>query len=166
MQIFLVRHAIAEDRGPEWEGRDDERPLTRAGIRKFRKAASGLRRLKLEPAVILTSPLIRAAHTAELLQAGLKRKDGVVRVSEALRPERPARPPEELRELAPDAQVVLVGHEPNLGRLASWLLAGHEELRLSIKKGGVALLSMPDPMAGGTAVLEALLTQRHLRRIG
>jgi phosphohistidine phosphatase len=74
--IYLVRHGIAvdhQDRGPL---ADDDRPLTDKGRRRFRRAARAFARLGETPDFVFTSPLVRAAQTAELLVAAL-RKDSV-----------------------------------------------------------------------------------------
>ncbi len=163
MKIFLIRHAIAEKSSLEWQDQDDERPLTRAGIKAFRQAIKGIRKQGLTPQLLLTSPVLRALHTANWLMAGLRQKNLVLRESDALRRDRPARLPDELLELSADAEVVLIGHAPHLIRLASYLLSGHEELRLSLKKGGMLVLTIEDPTAAGTAVLHSILTPRQLR---
>ena len=68
MELYLVRHAIAEDRA---DAGDDERALTEAGRAKMIRATQGLRKLKVRPDLILTSPLRRARETAEILAQGL-----------------------------------------------------------------------------------------------
>ena len=68
MEIYLIRHAIAEERGDDWPD-DDDRPLTEEGIRRFEEAARGLLEFDAHPVRILTSPLVRARQTAELLAA-------------------------------------------------------------------------------------------------
>ncbi len=66
MKLYIVRHAIAFPHGtPDMP--DDERPLTEEGIQKMRQAAAGLRSLEYVPELILTSPLIRARQTADIL---------------------------------------------------------------------------------------------------
>jgi len=62
--------------------------------------------------------------------------------------------------------VALVGHEPQLGRLASWLLARSTSPFLQLKKGGACLLDLgPRPRAGG-ARLVWMLAPAQLRRLG
>ena len=75
-ELYLVRHAIAADRGSDWPD-DSKRPLTEQGISRFKDAVKGLRRLDVEIDEIFTSPLVRARQTAELLAAGLEGKSPV-----------------------------------------------------------------------------------------
>ena len=63
--LYLVRHAVAEERGPAWPD-DTLRPLTERGQRRFARAATGFVRLEGVPDSILTSPLVRARQTAEI----------------------------------------------------------------------------------------------------
>ncbi len=70
MDLYLVRHATAEDRA---ETGDDERALTEEGKAKMIRATRGLAKLKVRPDLILASPLRRARETAEILAEGLNR---------------------------------------------------------------------------------------------
>ena len=70
IELYLVRHAIAAERGPNYPD-DRERPLTSEGIARFKQAVEGLKELDVTLDLVLTSPLVRASHTAELLVAGL-----------------------------------------------------------------------------------------------
>ena len=62
--------------------------------------------------------------------------------------------------------VAIVGHEPHLGILVTWLMAGLNASRVALKKGSACLLEFPDTVAGGSATLLWLLTPSQLRRIG
>ena len=70
--------------------------------------------------------------------------------------------PEDHKLPGPPQDVLLVGHEPDLGQLASLLLTGGDALGMQFKKGGVARLSMETLRAGRCATLEWLLTSRQL----
>jgi phosphohistidine phosphatase len=70
-ELYLVRHAIAADRGSEWPD-DNKRPLTERGINRFKEAVKGLRHLDVQIDEIFTSPLVRARQTADLLAAGIE----------------------------------------------------------------------------------------------
>lgn len=165
MYLYLVRHAIAFDHDPVAWPDDRERPLTQQGEKKFRRAARGLSELVPRVDVVLSSPLIRAWQTAEILQqrAGWP---------EALKfdPLEPGTPPGEAVEaLQPHASaqtVALVGHEPSLHELASYLLSGDPNtVRLTMKKGGVACLSTADGIQAGAASLEWVVQPRVLRSL-
>jgi phosphohistidine phosphatase len=68
MNLLIVRHGIAVDRGDPAYPWDDDRPLTAEGIHKFRIAARGLKALGVHPERIVSSPLVRARQTAEILR--------------------------------------------------------------------------------------------------
>ena len=120
MVIHLVRHAEAIERAPEIP--EEQRYLTQRGRKRFRKVARSLRKSGIKPDVILTSPLVRAVQTAEILAQALKFKGDLV-VSALLAH---GFLPEELDELLqgfPEARVIaLVGHEPEFGEVARTLL--------------------------------------------
>ncbi len=143
LRLFLVRHAIAEDRDAERWPDDADRPLTRRGVRRFRRVAKALAAAAEIPQVVLSSPYLRAWRTADLLaEAGWPAQQ----VHPALIPG--ARPDELLPALPQSGALALVGHEPDLGRLASFLLTGDAEgLAFEVKKGGVVCLEM-DRAAG------------------
>src|SRR5258708_1648062 len=67
MNLFILRHAIAEPRGTPTPGGDSQRRLTSAGKTKMRRAARGMRSLGLEFDLILSSPYLRASETAEIV---------------------------------------------------------------------------------------------------
>jgi phosphohistidine phosphatase len=165
VDVYLVRHAIAFDPDATAWPDDRDRPLTTAGQKKFRRAAKGLKTLVPTVDVVLSSPLVRAWQTAEILQdkAGWP---AAVR-TDALEPGRP--PADILAALLPHASVdsiALVGHEPTLHELAAYLLAGDAgTFRLTMRKGGVARLQFMDALRAGAADLEWLLAPRILRAL-
>src|SRR5918996_4259268 len=113
-ELYLVRHAIAAERGDDWPD-DDKRPLTERGIARFREAVNGLKALDVELDEIFTSPLVRAKQTADLLAAGVKGKPSV-KLLDALAPgHSPAAVLAQLAKSAKRRRIALVGHEPGLG---------------------------------------------------
>jgi phosphohistidine phosphatase len=153
--LYLVRHAIAEPRGSAWPD-DTKRPLTHRGMARMREAVSGLDAAGIEISLVLTSPLVRARQTAEILARGLTSVP-TVEVTNALLPgQPPARMVEALAGHARAKSVALVGHEPGLGELAAWLLGAREAL--PFKKGGVCRIDMPSlpPVPPGQLVWFAL----------
>jgi phosphohistidine phosphatase len=170
MHLLVVRHAIAEDRAVfARTGRsDDLRPLTDDGRAKMRRAADGLRSVAPEVDLIAASPLVRAKETAEIV-AGALDVDELVTI-EALRPEAPY---EELvnwaasKDGGADADVIaIVGHEPHLSGLITWLMTGSDDSRLDLKKGAAVLLSFDDGVRRGEGTLQWALAPGHLRRLG
>ncbi len=171
-ELLLLRHGIAEERGA---GLDDaSRALTAAGIERTGRVLQRLLELDLRAEVLLSSPLVRARQSAELARdAGLA---PALELEAALAP---GADPEPLlqRWLGPTSprpgwgRLALVGHEPDLSRLAAWLIgvpAAQAEGRLRLKKAGVLLLELPGedgpapPQLAGAARLLLLLSPRSL----
>jgi phosphohistidine phosphatase len=162
MICYLVRHGIAETRSPERA--DDERALTAEGIRKMRQAVDGLRRLNVKPGAIWSSPLCRAQQTANLLTAGLGTESSAICAE--LAPEGDQAALLIAMHTAP-APLMLVGHQPDLGILASRMLTGNAEgVFLPFKKGGVACITWNGHELAGHGQLEWFLTPAQLRFIG
>jgi phosphohistidine phosphatase len=121
------------ERSPEIP--EEHRFLTRRGRKRFRKVADSLRKSGVEPDVILTSPLIRAVQTAEILAEALRHK-GELQVASLLAPGFRPQSLDEILDGYPQVdEIALVGHEPDLGALAQVLLAA--EAPCSLKKGAV-----------------------------
>lgn len=165
MLLYVLRHGLAEDR-PE-HGGDFERKLTERGRERLVAEAAGLRALGVGPDVILASPLPRAAETAAIVAAGLEKKPEV-RETEALAPG--ISTVETLRALDPlrsADEVMVVGHEPGLGRLIAQLLTGSPAgLSVRLKKGGCVAVEVTLPQTRTSGVLRWALTPRALRAIG
>ncbi len=163
LELYLVRHAVAAERGPDYPD-DDLRPLTPEGIERWRTAVAGLRQFGLRVDVVLSSPLVRARDTADLLAAGLKPKPRVVTV-EALAPG--ARVSDVVAAVTAYAgarrasRLALVGHEPDLGELAAKLLGARHAVEF--KKGAVCRIDVTRALPGGPGMLRWLLPPRALR---
>lgn len=123
MQVWFVRHALAAER-ETFTGPDEERPLVDKGRRQFRTVARWLADRHHRPDLIVSSPLVRAVETAELLSkaAGLKKKD--VALNELLAPGiNIDKLMHFLREQTVET-IALVGHEPDMGSCTSRLAGG------------------------------------------
>ena len=167
MQILIVRHAIAENRAEfARSGRPDaERPLTTEGRRRMEQAAQGLVRVIASIDLLASSPLERALQTATIIGeahgklpvevasvlSGDGDLDGIVRW---------------LNEHHDAATIALVGHEPDLSSLISYLLSGTGSTAVAMKKGAACLLEFDDSVEPGKAVLRWFLAPKQLRTIG
>jgi len=163
MILYLVRHGIAVDRTDPKCPPEAERPLTARGVQKTRAAALGLQALGAKPDVLITSPFVRAAQTAEIFAEALGFSPEKIRVSEALKPaENPATIMNEIARLRAK-EVMCCGHAPHVDLLISHL-AGARGTFTTLKKAGVACL---DQEGGhGRWVLLWLLTPKALRDLG
>lgn len=163
LQLVLVRHAIAEERGPAWPD-DEQRPLSRDGARKWKRAARGLALVVPVVDQLLTSPLTRTFQTAETLAKALSPAPKV-QLLDTLRPgTRPNALITALKARSPKGTIVLVGHEPMLSELAALLL--HLQGPLEFRKGAAMLLVTNGFGSRGPARLEWFLTPRVLREVG
>jgi phosphohistidine phosphatase len=164
MQVLIIRHAKAEARSLLGL-RDAARALTGEGRRDMRKVAKGIEALVPDLKVLATSPLVRAVQTAEILTRCYRKLKAVE--CAALAPGRgPKAVLEWLGKQPSQATIGLVGHEPDLGELASCLLAGNGQSFIPLKKAGACLIeldAMPDP---GQGRLLWLLTPAQLRKLG
>ncbi len=160
-KLYLVRHAIAAERGDAWPD-DAKRPLTSKGSSRMREVARGLRDLHVGIDVILTSPLVRARQTAEILANGL-RPAPAVSVVPALAPGvTPAQAIAALPAFRKMRRIALVGHEPGLGELAAWLIGAQSPL--PFKKGGVCRIDIGATPAPGQGQLIWMATPGMLRK--
>ncbi len=112
MRVLVVRHSNAVDEGPGLP--DEDRYLSARGRERARFVAERLAEEGVAFDQIVTSPLVRAVQTAEILARGVG-YDGVVSATHALGP---GAPPEALVERlgALGTSVMLVGHEPTISR--------------------------------------------------
>ncbi len=158
MRLIAIRHGIAAD-PPEHGGPDATRPLTERGRERCAAAARGLLRLEAAPALILTSPLVRAAETAAIL-AGVLGTAAPVRTAALAPGGDPGRVLDEARATGADT-VIAVGHRPDLDALIAHALdLGQPVTRLG--KCGAAAVAFED----GGAELLWVLTPRALRALG
>ena len=160
MQLCLVRHAIAGEADPRRWPDDRLRPLTSEGVSKMREAARGLAEI-FGASAILTSPLLRARQSAEILMEAFDIED--LHVSDALASGDDTQLLADLSALEA-ARVFAVGHEPHMSRTLSNMLTGDPDtVRSVFKKGTAALVTFDGEVAPGQAYLEWLLQPAALR---
>jgi len=168
MNLYLMRHGIALPQDDPSVTQDGDRPLSQKGIKRMREAAKGVRRLKIPFDGVLTSPLLRARQTAEIVASALDMETRL----------------EEISGLAPESTVehllfgltryqdrehlLLVGHEPLLSDTAAHLLGGRQpaDLNLSFKKGSFCRIEIEGLPSVSPAKLHWLLTPKQLRLLG
>jgi phosphohistidine phosphatase len=164
MELLIVRHAIAFERDRHRWRDDGARPLSPAGIRRARKAAAGLKEFTKPPDRLLTSPLVRARQTAQILTevAGWPPAEEIPELS-------PGETPQALLTLLGRDRsqlLALVGHQPDLGALLTACLLGQgEALPIEMKKNAAACLSFQGAPRAGRAALKWLATPRMLRAL-
>ena len=138
MKLYFLRHGLAAER-EEWSGDDAARPLTDEGKARMARAAAVFAKLELGLDAIITSPLVRAVQTAEIVARELKMQNRLV-TDERLAPGFDA---DALAKILPAypkaAALMLVGHEPDFSETISYLIGGG---RVVCKKGGLALVEL------------------------
>jgi phosphohistidine phosphatase len=141
---------------------DAERPLSSTGEVKFRTAARGLARIAPRPDVLLTSPLHRARATAEIVARAFMHMEPGIETALADQPVDAV--VAALGTHPRSATVALVGDEPMLGALLARLLGSPQAERLAFKKGGAALVDLPDGPSGAGRLIW-FLNPRVLRTL-
>jgi phosphohistidine phosphatase len=163
IELYLVRHAIAAERGDEWSD-DTKRPLTKRGISRFRECVTGLRELEVAVDEIFTSALVRAKQTADLLAAGMDGKPPV-KMLDALAPGHTAQNVRtQLAKVAKQRRIALVGHEPELGELAAHLIGASRAM--PFKKGGACRVDIETLTSKRAGTLIWFVGPKVLRKLG
>ena len=162
LELYLIRHGVAAERGDEYPD-DSKRPLTSAGMTRLRQEARALNELDICFDVMISSPLVRAKQTAEIMAGTLKQKPQIV-LSDSLAPAgTPAGVMQEIARHARKGRVALVGHEPNLGELAARLIGARSPIQF--KKGAICRIDFEVLPPKSLGQLKWLVTPRMLRRM-
>lgn len=156
MEVYLIRHGIAAERGTYAD--DEQRPLVAKGKAKTAKVAQRLLKAGLKFDLILSSPLVRAYQTAEILQQA-----GLAKTIETFAPLKPDGAIaewlnwlEQYQQENAAGKIALVGHQPDLGNWTEMLLWGTIKGQIVVKKAGVIGLTLPNvgtPIARSTLFL-------------
>lgn len=164
--LYIMRHGIAAEVGTTGVEDDITRPLTGKGKKRMYEVASGLKRLGCELDWIVTSPLLRAAETAQIMAESLPTRVPVDSC-DALSPGGSGEELKEFLAKQPERKrVLLVGHEPDLSILAGRLIGAGRHASLSFKKGGCCLIESEESPFESNGHLVWWLTPRVLRKIG
>ena len=161
-ELYLIRHGLAEERGDAWPD-DTKRPLTNEGTSGLRKAARGLARLGVSVEVVLSSPLVRARQTAEIVAAGLDPRPSLVNVDSLAPDGTYGAVVADLEKHARKVRIALVGHEPAIGELAARLIGSRHPIEF--KKGAVCRIDVENLPPVGPGDLRWMLTPKILRAL-
>jgi phosphohistidine phosphatase len=160
MELYILRHGIAVERGTPGYKKDSDRPLTSEGEDKMRQIADAMRGMDLKFDLILSSPYTRAEQSAKIVAGELEEE---VNFSDLLEPGGNALELiSEINDERPQ-RVLLVGHEPDLSSLISVLVTGGSDAGIELKKGGLCKLTTDKLVFGHCATLNWLLTPKILR---
>jgi phosphohistidine phosphatase len=140
---------------------DELRPLTRDGKREMKKIAKGIRKIVKKIDILATSPLVRARQTAGIVADEMEMDEA--EVTDTLKPESALEDFEKWAGLyAHQDLLAIVGHEPHLSSLVTWLISGKRESRIELKKGGACLIEFEAEAKHDAGTLSWLLTPRQL----
>lgn len=154
MQIYILRHGIAEDAPPGQS--DSARRLTSEGKQKLRAILTVAREAKVRPDVVLSSPYKRAMETAEIAHQILKVTERILQTDVLTPSYTPERVWDEIRLHRDAEQIMLAGHEPQLSSLVQFLTGG----RVEMKKGAIARVDTESLGTRPNATLIWLLTAK------
>ncbi|MGB6984443.1 MAG: phosphohistidine phosphatase SixA [Candidatus Aquilonibacter sp.] len=146
MHCYFLRHGPAGD-AARWEGSDFDRPLTQDGLKRIARQAKTIAAMEVAPDAIVTSPLVRARQTAEIVADELKLRDKVHQDDRVGLGFSAARLAQILRDYPSAQSVMLVGHEPSMSLTVGELIGGGD---VDFKKGALACveISRDEPLAG------------------
>lgn len=165
MELYLLRHGDAVDRLTGGYARDEERALTEQGQQEARAAALALRELGAGIDHVISSPLVRAEQTAQIVADIIEPARGHT-IERALAPGGlPETIAAALADTAEKSAILLVGHMPDLGGLAGWLLWGDPLATLPFRTGGLCRITVAaPPQPGGD--LRWFMPPKLLRKLG
>ena len=166
LKVLLVRHALAEEREVFRQTGlpDSARPLVVRGERQMKEMAKALRQLVDGVDIIGTSPYVRARQTADILQKYFKRA-GLFEMQELTPQTSPLKTLRAIQKIGRAEMVILVGHEPHLGRFLSFVLTGSTRNLFDIKKGGAALIEFSGRIEKKQAKLKCFLQPSQVKKI-
>ena len=157
MELYLLRHAIAEDRSTS--GRDADRQLTPEGMEKLRHVAKFAAAAGVQPSVILSSPYARAVETAAVAARVLEYKGEILKTDRLLPGASPQNAWAEVRAHRSEDSVLLVGHEPLFSALASWLL-GSTRVMIDFRKAALVRIDFETLGSEPRGVLRWMITPK------
>lgn len=160
--LYLVRHGPAAPR--EDFARDEDRPLTEEGIEKTRLAARGFATLA-QVDLVLTSPLIRARQTADLLVEALQPRPKLEELGHLAFGGQAAKVADAVNAIDA-ARVALVGHEPDMGELVGWLISGRRDVDVDFKKAAACRIDFDTDVKAGLGCLVWFCPPAVLRALG
>jgi phosphohistidine phosphatase len=167
MELFVIRHGIAEPLGKENGFSDENRKLTVEGCNRMREVVKGLVKLGVQLDLILTSPLERAIQTAEIVATsiGLSKKE--IKQTPNLAPGASADALfAEIKSHPGVESIALIGHQPDLSGLVSTIIHSDAgKLSIQLKKGGVCCLDVTERVPTLRGDMLWLLTPRQLRLV-
>ena len=162
MDLFVLRHGEA-GKSSSLPG-DSKRSLTDEGKQEIVDLSHGLKSLDIRPDYILTSPLLRAKETAEIVAKSLRYKGKIEEIS-SLKPESSRLEfYSMLSKLKQDSVVLIVGHEPYLSEMIGEGIS-QSGCKINLKKAGLAKIKVLSTLPKLKGELRWLLTPKILKKL-
>lgn len=155
-RLYLVRHADAGDPA-EWIGPDAERPLSSKGVKQAARLAAALVAAGTNVGVLRTSPARRCTETCAVIAAAL---ETTATIDEHLVDGPTAAYVAKLLARRGNDALLLVGHQPHLGKLIAELTG---ITSIPVEKGSMIRIDIAAPFTPGSGRLVALVPPAHLR---
>jgi len=151
MRCYFLRHGLAGDR-EDWHDDDSLRPLTREGVEKMKREARTIGQLDLKLDAIVSSPLVRARQTADIVAKKLKMRDRLTEDANLGLDFDPERLAEVVGVHAGAGAIMLVGHDPGMSTTIGQLIGSAS---LEMKKGSLAGVEILEgsPLSGQLILL-------------
>jgi len=166
MNLYLMRHGIAIDANDPSVLDDNQRPLTNKGVKRMRRAARGLRRLGINFDGILTSPILRARQTADIVAGALGMESLLEEISGLAIESSVEHLLFGLTRYQDREHLLLVGHQPLLGQTLAFIIdpsRGADKLEFNLRKGSLCRVEIAALPVNQPGVLHWLLTAKQLR---
>ena len=155
IELYVIRHGIADD-AAEHDGKDGERQLTKRGREKIRGVAKYLQSLDIEFDTVISSPLVRAKETAEIIRGECSSLKRIV-VTDLLNPDGSYDELIAYLNQQKSDHIAIVGHDPFLSGFVSYCLSRNNRPFVMMKKAGVALISYDGRIEPGRCELAWLM---------
>lgn len=157
MELYLLRHGIAEDGKPGTK--DADRPLTDEGVKRLRMTLRRARDADLAPSLILSSPYLRAVQTAKIAKEVLDYSGKIIESKAFIPNASPEDAWDELRNYHAERQILVSSHEPLMSALSAFLL-NSPALSVDFKKGAMLRLDLAGSLARPRGVLRWFITSK------
>jgi phosphohistidine phosphatase len=165
MELYVIRHADAVNIGERNITADADRSLSDRGENQARAVGAALVAKGIRPAILVTSPLVRARQTADGIVSQFHDNPPALQQAGEVAPGfRRKDLAKYLRGLNAES-IAVVGHEPDLSRWIAWVI-GSKKAQIDFAKAGVALIHCPDDVRKGSGSLVWLLTPDWLDGAG
>jgi phosphohistidine phosphatase len=163
MELYIIRHGKSEENSQNISS-DTKRKLTETGIHELEYIAKALKNFDIQIDYVISSPLVRAQESAEIVAKYLLVKKNKIIIWNELKPESNILDiHKKLLKLSPDAKILLVGHNPHLINLISSIISPKCNVAINLKKGGFASMSVNSSKSRIVGTLRSILTPKQLK---